>query len=336
LVLGMVIGNLVAIPLLLLGIRKEFCYGPAVLSQCQEIINVFKKVPLVLFFMLCISIFPTIDAFWATRLGESNLSYLGYGQKILLALGNIILLGPLTVMHPYLSEAAVKSQFKEFRAYTLRALRMMLFFLSITFLTCSIFRLTFVRLIYERGAFDHAATLAVGAIIPGFSLGVMAMVTVILLYRVFFAKGDIVGVAQISGVGAISYFLLSGLLSKIIGLSGIVGAYVIIWFGLLSWAVGRLWRDNLNEILNRDNLRFLWHLALALLVCGALLWVGDLFLIRPTLDKKLSSFLPLLILTIGVGLAGFLVVTIKGFKMQEIILLIELLPIDRMKKLASQ
>lgn len=335
LVLGMLISNVVVIPLLLLGVRQEFNYNPAVLSQWREIVAVFQQMPLILFFTLCLSIYPTIDAFWATRLGANNLSYLGYGQKLLVALGNTILLGPLTVLHPYLSEVAVRGRFEEFRTHALRALRMLLFFLSVSAVTCSILSVPLVKLLFERGAFDHATTLAVGSIIPGLSLGVMAMVTVVLLFRVFFAKGDIRGAAQIGGVGAMLYFLLSGLLSKIIGLQGIVGAYVITWFALLFWALGRLWQDNLNEIFNRDNLKFLWHLALALVVCGALLWVGDLFLIQPAMGKNLKLLLLSLILTIGLGSAGFLAVTAKGFKMWEVTLLIDLLPIDQLKRLAS-
>lgn len=335
LVLGMVVGNVVAIPLVLLGVRREFYYDPAVLSQWREIVAVFKQMPLAIFFLLCLSVYPTIDAFWATRLGQNNLSYLGYGQRLLLALCNIILLGPLTVLHPYLSEAAAKGRFQEVRSYTVRALRMLLFFVSMTVVTCSILRVALVKLVFERGAFDHATTLAVARIIPGMSVGVMAMVMAILLFRVFFAKGDIRGAAQIGGMGAMLYFLLSGLLSTTIGLQGIISAYVITWLVLLSWAIGRLWQDNLNEILNRDNLKFLWQLALALIVCGSLLWVGDVFVIRSRMGANVKTLIVSLMVTIGMGSAGFLAVTAKGFRMREITLLVDLLPIDQLKELAS-
>jgi putative peptidoglycan lipid II flippase len=183
-----------------------------------------------------------------------------------------------------------------------------------------------VKALFEHGAFDHTMTLAVSSVIPPMSLGVMAMILVVLLLRVFFAKGDVAGASRLGGAGAVLYFSLSGLFSAALGLQGIVLAYVITWLILLSWAVWRLWKSHGQEILNTGNLTYLRHLAGALVFCIGLIWLGDKYLIKPAMDAGTQTLLFTVLLTGVIGLAGFLLLTLKWFKMEEATLLFNALP----------
>lgn len=325
LVFGMFAGNLITIPLLFLGVRHEFVFNSTIFSQRKEISIVFRRMPLVILSMLGLSIYGTIDAFWATHLGSNNLSYLGYSQRILLALGNIIVLGPMTVILPYLSDAAARERFEEVRSYTLRALRMLVVFLSMAGMICSILAIPVVKLLFERGAFDRAATLEVGAIIPGMFLGVFAMVNTILIYRAYYSKGDLFGTAIISVIGAFLYFLLSGLLSNTFGLHGIVAAYAATWWILMLWAIVRFWKIHLKELWNLDNLKFICQLAVALSFCGTLVWFGKVFMILPSMEASSIQLGLRVLLTAALGSAVFIVITAIIFKMREVTILIKLL-----------
>ena len=191
LVLGMLVGYMITIPLLYWGVRREFAFTRNLFSFWHELSLILRRMPLVLFSLVGLSMYGAIDAIWVSRLGANNFSYLGYGQRLLIAMGNTILLGPITVLLPYLSEAIAQDRLKEFRGHTLSALRMLIFFFSMVGIIVSILSVPLVKLLFERGAFDRVATIGVSSIMPGLSIGVTAMVTVILLFRGLYAKGDI-------------------------------------------------------------------------------------------------------------------------------------------------
>jgi putative peptidoglycan lipid II flippase len=328
LIWGMLAGSLVAIPLLFFGVRREFILNPSVLSWSlwQELAVVVRRMPIVLFSMFGLAIYGTIDAIWVSRLGANSFSYLAYGQRLLLAMGNIVLLGPMTVLLPYLSEAVARGRLQEFRAQTLRAVRMLLFYFSGVCVIVSVLTVPMVKLLFERGAFDRTTTLRVSSIMPGLSIGVTAMITVVLLLRAFYAKGDITGAVMITTAAAVVYFILSGLLSQMLGLQGIVAAYFLAWGVALVCAVGRLWKGALGEIFGIANLKFLWQLALALGVCSVLTFVSEVFLVKSSLDAGILNLGLRLLVATGIGSAGFLIVSAGVFRMQEITLLLGLVP----------
>lgn len=336
LVLGMLAGSFVAIPLLYWRVRTDLTFDASVLSVRSHLVPVFRRMPLVLFSMMAVAIYGTIDAIWVSRLGESHLSHLAYGQRLLISMGNAILLGPMTVLLPYLSEAAALDHWEEFRAQTLRAMRMLVFYFSVVTVIFSVVRVPVVRLLFERGEFSRVTTLGVSSTITGLSLGMISMITVILLLRAFYATGDIKGAALISGVGAVTYFLLSGLLSKLFGLQGVIVAYFIAWTLSLVLAVGRLWHGKLDEIANAANWTFAWQLALALVVCGTLTGIGNEFFVGPAMDSGGVKLGMALAFASGLGVISFLAITARVFQMQEVTLLLGLLPAMRRKNAAQR
>jgi len=327
LIWGMLAGNLLAIPLLLVGIKDEIRINLNILSSYFEIKDVFMEIPFIFISMFGISSYAAIDAIWATRIGASHLSYLAYSQRIMFALGTAIVIGPMTVILPHLSEDIALSRHKEFRMNTIRALRMLVVFLSIVGVIISVLAVPIVKLLFERGAFDRATTLQVGALMPWMFIGVFGMVCTILLFRAYYAKGDIVGTAMMGIAGATFYFILSGFLSNIKGLHGIVLAYAITWWTIMIWALLRLWRNNLNELLNSNNLRFLWQITLTLGICGGLVSFGNIYYIQSAINADVVFLGLRLLLLASLGLLLFLAVAVYGFKMGEVISVLKIFPL---------
>jgi putative peptidoglycan lipid II flippase len=326
---GMLFGTVCAIPLLWLTTGTEMHFQAIPVTVWRDIIRVFRRMPLLLLSMLGLAIYPTIDALWATRLGAGNLSYLSYGQRLLGALANAVVLGPMTVILPHLSETIALGNHSDFRQHTWRAVRMLLTVLSVATLISSLLAVPTVSLLFERGLFDRTATLRVAAILPGMCVGVLAMTIAVLLYRAYCAKADIGGIALITVTGATLYFALSGFLSTVWGLQGIVLAYGITWWLILLWAIARLWWGHWREILNHSNVRFLGHLSLALCVCGLCVGAAQMFVVTPALDSGSLGLGLRLAFTAGLGVVSFFSVAGGFFRMDEVLLLARLLPLGK-------
>jgi putative peptidoglycan lipid II flippase len=196
----------------------------------------------------------------------------------------------------------------------------------------SVLAVPIVRLLFERGAFDRATTLQVGALIPWLFIGVLGMACTILLFRAYYAKGDIAGTAMMGVVGTILYFTLSGFLSNYKGLQGIIVAYAITWWTLLMWALMRLWGNNLNELLNSNNLTFLWQLTLTLGICGGLVSFGNTIFIQSAINADVVFLGLRLFLLASIGLILFLAVAVYGFKMSEVTSVLGLFPLARVNE----
>jgi putative peptidoglycan lipid II flippase len=244
----------------------------------------------------------------------------------MIAMGNAILLGPLTVLFPYLAENAARDQIRELRMRLLRGVRILLFFFSLICIIVSIIRVPLIKVLFERGAFNRFATISVSGIIPGFSIGVAAMVTVILLFRAFYAMGDMKSAAIISCSGAISYFLLSGFLSKILELQGIVIAYCIAWVLMLNWALVRLWRGNIRELWSSENGLFFLKLLLALGTAAFVTLICSILIIRPAMEGPLFHLGVRLIVSAMAGCVAFFAVTVGLFHMEEVTIFLKLIP----------
>jgi peptidoglycan biosynthesis protein MviN/MurJ (putative lipid II flippase) len=163
-------------------------------------------------------------------------------------------------------------------------------------------------------------------------IGVSAMISTILLFRAYFAKGDAAGAALIGISGAVLYYSLSGMLSKRYGLQGIVVAYAVSWWIQLIWALLRLWRNNLSELMSSNNIRFLGQLIFALGVCGPLVWVGDVVFIRPAIDSSIVALALRLLIVGAIATVLFVITTARGLKMAEVTSVLDILPLAKWKR----
>jgi putative peptidoglycan lipid II flippase len=275
-------------------------------------------IPLVLISTLCFTMFGTVDAFWASQLGPSKVSYLGYGQRIVIALGSFVIQGPSVVLGPYLAEFSASGQVSQFRQMTARALRTVLAVTVPVALVIGLLRVPIVELLFQRGAFDHQATTGTSSVMLGMLVGMVAMVNVVILLRALHAGRDTMGAAMIGGLGALIYFSLSGVFSRWLGLSGIVLAYAVTWYLLLGVAIWRIWRGEATHIFAGANLRFVVSLLIASVACGVPVW-GLWHLLARSVAEIGPLNLGVRVVTLtALGAIIFLGVSVGIFRMPEI------------------
>ncbi len=238
---GQAAGHAAGVLLLLPGCRRELRFGGGLAATWQALRPVLQPLPLVVLSMLCFNIFGTVDAVWASRLGASQLSYLGYAQRLLIAVANVIVLGPMTVILPRLAAAAHAGEHDQFLQETGLVLRLVLTLAAMVASALAVQALPLVELLFERGAFTHAAAEGLAGTLPGLWAGMVGLCGVSILFRALHARHDRRAAAALGAFGAGAYFILSGLLSQVWQLNGIVAAYALTWWLLLALAAGRVW-----------------------------------------------------------------------------------------------
>ena len=334
LVWGMLAGVAVGMPVLLVGIGHELkptagaAYGSA-------LVNILRPVPLVFLSIAGLAVYGTIDAVWISRLGPEHLSHFGYAQRLLIAIGNAVLAGPAAVLVPYLAEVSVRGEPAVFRRQLLQALRLLLFCLTVVCMIIGGLALPFIRLLFERGHFDRAATLGVSSLMPGMAAGVALMVTVILLFRAMYASGDVRGAVGISLVGALVYYGASAVGSSRYGVNGVVVAYGLAWFVQLCLGMLRLWKQQRGELVAKANLFFVGQVAAITGLGLGAVRLGKVLLVDPAIDSTPIDlgFRILMVSAIGAGI--FMATANWGFRMREPAMLISMLPGVRNKKIVT-
>jgi putative peptidoglycan lipid II flippase len=245
--------------------------------------------PLVLLSTLCFTVYGPIDSYWASRLGPANVSYLGYSQRLLIALGNLVVLGPVTVLTPYLAEQAARYQKKEFTKTLWTAIRITILLSAPLALILSMLRVPVIEILFQRGTFDATATQGVSSVLPGMLFGMVAMLIVILLLKALHSLGDIAGAAIIGATGSTSYFILSGLFSKYMGLDGIVLAYALTWWFLIGVSLWRFINLDIRFILPADIMKFIVQVVIPLILTGLCVHIGQKTCIRPIVEIGLIN-----------------------------------------------
>ncbi len=229
---GLVAGVALSVILLLLAGRGSFVVRGVSARHFSHVRLFFANAPLALLSTLTFSVYQSIDSFWAPRLGPSNLSVLGYCQRMLIAVGAVMAAGPSVVLQPRLAAASARGDDAAFISDLGRGLRLTVLICAPAALGLSLLAHPIVRLAFERGAFTREATMAVAGMLPWMLAGMVPMVCTVMLFKAFYAKADIRTAALLGVGGPISYFALSGVFMRFFGLSGIGLAYLLTWTAL--------------------------------------------------------------------------------------------------------
>lgn len=277
---GMLAGYLMAIPMLLRRILPELDLTTHCLLLWEDVAGFLRRTPAVLLAMLCFTVYQSIDAYWAPQTGTGNLAYLGYAQRILVAIGSLVIAGPSAVLMPRLSEAHAEGRATDLLHDTMRAVRTVIAFSMPAAILISLLAVPLIRLCFERGAFDSQATLGVASVLPLMMLGMIAMLCVVIQFRALFAKHDIVFASMLGALATALYFVMSWVLSRKLGIEGIALSYALTWWLVLSISALMLWRGHMEILLSKKNLVFSAKLALlavltSVVVMTGRLWIGD-------------------------------------------------------------
>lgn len=313
---GMLVGFLLNIPLLLIHTSPALDFSSKCFRLWKAVTVYLSHSPLTIFAMLSFTVFQSIDAYWAPQIGTGNLAYLSYSQRIVVALGSLVIAGPATVILPRLAAAQADGRIMDLLRDTLRALKMVVAFALPVVLLVSILATPFVRLLFERGEFDRHATQGVAELLPLMMGGMIAMLCVVMVFKALFAKHDIFLASTLGIFTATLYFVLSGLFSLRLGVKGIALAYAITWCLIFVFSILTLWRGYIKLLLCRENFIFFGKLVViagvtSMVVVGVRTWIYS---------AVPGDVIPMLQLSMMVALFGFVygILSIYFLRIEEI------------------
>jgi putative peptidoglycan lipid II flippase len=214
--------------------------------------------------MLCFTFFQTSDSYWAFNLGKSNLSYLSYNQRLLIAIGSLIITGPTTLLIPNLTKLNLIEGKVDFYEKTSEVIRVVFSVASVFAVIVSIFSKQLVRVIFQRGSFGVDDTNAVSNLLPNMLIGMVFMLCVVVLFRIMFIDNKDKQAAFIGLLCALCYFCLSGIFSSIWGVLGITYSYFSTWIIVFLFSILFLFWRNLNLFFNVTNAKFFIYNVLSL------------------------------------------------------------------------
>jgi putative peptidoglycan lipid II flippase len=187
-----------------------------------------KPLAHLLFPLLAASLFyranPFVERYFASRLGEGSIAYLGYALRLISALLLLLSQGISIVTFPRMAEQAASGQKEKLNETVNLTLRMMLFLLvPVTFFLLA-FRKEIVALLFERGHFSAEATSCVAAALLAyggyFFLGALAAPVVNVFYS--FKKTTLVAMIGLSGF--IFFVVLARFLAQKFNFVGLAAA----------------------------------------------------------------------------------------------------------------
>lgn len=190
-----------------------------------------------------------IDRILASGLPEGRIAALNYAYRLMQLAPGIIGASVVTVLYPTLSGLAARREWKQLNDGVVRSLSLVHFLLVPIAIGALVLREPLVRIAFERGAFDAAATRETAWALLFYSMGIAFFSMRDFANRVFFTLQDsrtplMLGFATVAINVALNLILIGPLEQGGLALATVIaaGAGVV----LSVWALGRKTRGTLN------------------------------------------------------------------------------------------
>lgn len=252
--IGLLVGTVISCLIMFFVVKKDFTLPENPFININSVIAVFKQLPFVIVGMSCFTIYQSIDAYWAPAIGTSNLAYLSYCQRIIIAIGGLVIAGPSIILVPFLSETLLKQGVDTFLEILLKTIKFTFFICAFVVIILSILAEAIVKILFERGNFDKISVNGVASILPYLAIGMIPMLFVIIFFRAIMLQNREQSSALLGLISIVCYFTLSGLFSGWLKLEGIGLAYIMSWLITMLVAVQLLWRNRIILLINRKNI----------------------------------------------------------------------------------
>lgn len=228
-VLGVVLGALGKLVIETLGIgRRLRSVRPTLNLRLPEVRTVGRlAAPLLagLFFSLLVA--PVVENAFASMTGVGGVAALAFSRKIVETLAAILPYTLGLVLLPFSAEMAAKQDFEGLASTLTAALRaLVLIFMPVT-IGLMVFREPFVRLLFQRGAFDAASTLLTAGPLLFYALALLPFALEVIVVQFFFARQDTLTPVITDVTAFLVNVILIPLLMPAFGLGGIALAAAI-------------------------------------------------------------------------------------------------------------
>ena len=199
-------------------------------SQVPALFDGAGRVILVVIANCAFSGLAPVEAFLAPKFGPGALSYLGYSQRLIIAMGALVVAGPNVLLVPAIAEACVEKNLQRVKTLSIKAIGAVCVAGTLAALIFAVMRLPLIRLVLQHGAFDSRTTLGVASTLPWLLVGSIAMLGAQIAFRALYGQNFHVFPAIAGILVPALYFGLGSLLSNKIGFQGICIAYAASWW----------------------------------------------------------------------------------------------------------
>lgn len=168
-----------------------------------------------------------VDRFLASQLDVGAISALGYANRLMTAITTVLTQGISVVLFPLMAEYVAADDQAGLRGISARGIRLTLLLAVPTTVFLSVLSEPIVRLLFERGQFDLAATAATAPTLVGYNGALLAGAVGSVLTFIFYAKQDTMTVALVGVVGFGVNIAVALWLTPLIGAVGPAIAYSV-------------------------------------------------------------------------------------------------------------
>jgi len=252
----------------------------------------------------------------ASLLEEGSVAALNFADLISQIPVTIFGISLATVVFPNLVEKAVGEDLARFKNTFLKSLRMIFFIALPISIGMIILRMPLIKILFERGEFTHQDTIMTATALMYFAIGSVALASVHILLRGFYALKDTKTPVVIGVIALVGNIIFNLILIRFMGLGGLA-------LGTSLAAILRvlLLTSSLNKRLNGMNIRYLFsglsRILLCSLIMGCICYVlynstGILFKSTTFLNNVIQlSIITLLCIISYLGLC-------KAFRVEEV------------------
>jgi putative peptidoglycan lipid II flippase len=218
-----------------------------------------------------------IDRIFGSLLPEGSIAALNFSNRIYLLPNGILILALLTVLYPTLVELHVEGKMQEFKETLRQGVGLVILLVFPMMVGLVVLRMPVVRLLFERGAFNEAATASTAFALAFYSLGLVALGIQLLINRAFYALKDTLTPMYVMLVMVGLNIFFNWLLIKPMAHGGIaLGTALSINIGTVALAY-LLWKK-IGAFGGKQLLATFWKCGVSALLMGLLLVFGEKYL----------------------------------------------------------
>jgi putative peptidoglycan lipid II flippase len=225
---GWVIGSALMILVLVLGLGRE-SRGALDGEEAQfDLGRIGAQIWPSLSLVLAAQAIPVVDRAVATTLPSGSVSYLGYGYKILELMLRTAPMAVVLAAFPRMSGQASIGDWEKLQAEVSSGLKWIILGSVPVALLVYQLRTPLIRVLFERGAFDHAATEGVAAATAWYAIALLPASVAYLFNHVYFAIRRAKVLTFLALGSIIVTALLDLSLSRLWGFEGIAIAHLFV------------------------------------------------------------------------------------------------------------
>jgi putative peptidoglycan lipid II flippase len=304
LVWGMLAGSMLSVLVLLPRVLVCITFRSFGRPEFPSLFSGIGRVVLVLIANCAFCGVAPVEAFLAPRFGPGALSYLGYAERLIIAMGAVVVAGPVVLLVPAVAEACVANDPDRVHRLALKTIAAVTVIATLLALIFCIIRVPVISLLLQRGAFDAATTRGVAGTLPWMLVGSIAMLGTAIGFRVLYGQNMHAFPAIVGLVVPALYLFVALLLRTSCGFQGICIAYAVSWWLAFLALLVKIFAVRSRQIwaLARVPLR---NTLVALVVTAATALVGQRLLL-PLQQPAANPALALRCLAVaGLGIASF-------------------------------